>query len=305
MPRNAPAKRWCFTLNNYTPAELTAVVDSANSFDYLCFGRERGDSGTPHLQGFFILPQKKRLNQLKNFDGLQRAHFEKSRGTPKEASDYCKKDGDWDEYGELPAGKQGQRTDFDELKEWIKEQPERPADREVAEEFPSLWGRYRSSCISFMDLFSPSPKLVEGNLRGWQEELNGRVSGDANDRDILFVVDENGNSGKSWLTRYWYSERADDIQMLSIGKRDDLAYAIDPTKSLFVFDVPRGGMEFLQYTILEQLKNRVVFSPKYDSRNKILKKTPHVVVFCNEEPDRNKMSRDRFKVTHIRRANNA
>lgn len=302
MPRDAPAKQWCFTLNNYTPAELTAIVDSASGFDYLCFGRELGDSGTPHLQGFLCLPQKKRLAQVKQLDGLSRAHFEKRspRSTPAQAAEYCKKEGDYDEYGELPGKKQGQRTDFDEFKEWVKEQPGRPSDRDVAEEFPSLWGRYRSSCISFLDLFSPAPKLVEGNLRGWQSELNDRLAQPANDRDVMFVVDENGNSGKSWFTRYLYTTRPDDMQMLSIGKRDDLAYAIDPTKCIFVFDVPRGGMEYLQYTILEQLKNRIVFSPKYDSRNKILLKTPHVIVFSNEEPDRNKMSRDRFKITHIR-----
>lgn len=301
MPRDAPAKRWCFTLNNYTAAELTAIVDSANSFDYLCFGRELGDSGTPHLQGFLCLKQKKRFNYVKTLPGLSRAHFEKAGGTAKQASDYCKKDGDWDEYGELPGATQGTRTDFDELKEWIKEQEERPTDREVAEEFPSLWGRYRSACISFLDLFSPSPRLVEGALRDWQRELEERVAQPPNDRHVMFLVDENGNSGKSWLTSYWFTHRPEQIQMLSVGKRDDLAHAIDPTKSLFVFDVPRGGMEYLQYTILEQLKNRVIFSPKYDSRTKILRKTPHVVVFCNEEPDRTKMSRDRFKVTHIRR----
>lgn len=301
MPRDAPAKRWCFTLNNYTGPELTSIVDSADSFDYLCFGRERGSNNTPHLQGFVILKEKKRFSHVKTLPGLSRAHWEKSVArNPKLAADYCKKDGDYDEYGELPSGKQGQRTDFDELKEWIKEQPERPSDREVAEEFTALWGRYRSACISFLDLFSPHPQLVEGELRGWQAELDQRISAPADDRTVMFVVDENGNSGKSWLTRYWYSNRADDIQMLSVGKRDDLAYAVDPTKSLFVFDIPRGGMEYFQYSVLEQLKNRLVFSPKYDSRIKRLKKTPHVVVFSNEEPDRTKMSRDRYKVTRIR-----
>lgn len=303
MPRDAPAKRWCFTLNNYTPAELTAICDSADRFDYLCFGRELGDSGTPHLQGFLCLKEKKRLTQVKQLDGLQRAHFEKSRGTAKQASDYCKKDGDFDEYGELPGATQGNRTDFDELKEWIKEQEEPPTDRELAEEFPSLWGRYRSACISFRDLFSPQQVLVEGALRGWQQEITTRIEAPADDRKVFFLVDENGNSGKSWLTRYWYSNKPDDMQMLSVGKRDDLAHAVDPTKSLFVFDIPRGGMEYLQYTVLEQLKNRMVFSPKYDSRMKILKKTPHVVVFCNEEPDRNKMSRDRYHVIQIRQLN--
>ncbi len=299
MPRDAASKRWCFTINNYTPVELQTISDSADNFDYLCFGRERGSNNTPHLQGYAVLKVKLRLANVKVLPGFARAHLEVSRGTPEQASVYCKKDGDFEEYGSLPTG-QGNRSDFNDLKEWIKTLDDRPSDRTVAENFPSLWGRYRSACVSFLDLFEKPPSLVEGDLRGWQHELNLRVAEPPNDRTIQFIVDTNGNSGKSWLTRYWFTQRPADIQMLSIGKRDDLAHAIDPTKSLFVFDVPRGGMQFLQYTVLEQIKNRVVFSPKYDSRTKILRHNSHVVVFCNEDPDRTKMSTDRYKVTNIR-----
>lgn len=299
MPRDAPAKRWCFTINNYTAVELQSILDSSDNFDYLCVGRERGSNNTPHLQGYLVLKQKLRLANVKVLPGFARAHLEVSRGTPKQASDYCKKDGDFEEFGTLPTG-QGHRSEFDDLKEWLKKLDAPPSHRDMAEEFPSLWGRYRSSCIGFADLFAPKPRLVEGTLRGWQADLDTLVSQPPDDRQIFFVVDENGNSGKSWLTRYWFTNRSADVQMLSIAKRDDLAYAIDESKCLFIFDVPRGGMEYLQYTILEKLKDRVVFSPKYLSGTKILARVPHVVVFCNEEPDRTKMSRDRFKVIHIR-----
>lgn len=299
MPNHA-AKRWCFTLNNPTDLEKQAFADSADSFDYLCIGRERGANNTPHLQGYAVFNLKLRLANVKALPGFSRCHLEVSRGTPKEASDYCKKDADFDEYGTLPKG-QGHRSEFDDLKEWIKQCESYPTDRDLAENFPSLWGRYRSSCISFRDLFTPPARLVGGDLRGWQADLNTRLSAPPNDRDVSFIVDENGNTGKSWFTRYLFTEKPDEVQMLSVGKRDDLAHAIDVTKSIYIFDVPRGGMEFLQYTILEQLKNRMVFSPKYDSKTKILLKQPHVVVFCNEDPDRNKMSSDRYKVTNIRR----
>ena len=157
-----------------------------------------------------------------------------------------------------------------------------------------------------MDLFCPAPRLVPENvqLRQWQQSVHDLVDQEPNDREVIFVHDDNGNTGKSYLTRYWFSVYPDMVQLLSIGKRDDLAHAIDKSKRLFIFDVPRGGMQFLQYTILEQLKNRVIFSPKYDSTTKVLKQVPHVVVFCNEEPDRNKMTRDRYKVVHIRTLNN-
>jgi hypothetical protein len=296
MPQNA-AKRWCFTLNNYTPAELASIVDSADNFDYLIVAREHGDSGTPHLQGFVCLQTKLRLNNVKALPGFQRAHLESSRGTPKEASDYCKKDGDFDEFGTLPTG-QGKRSEFDTLKEWIKEQDPSPTHRDLAENFPSLWGRYRSAVLSFVDLFGLKPQLVDGPLRGWQTQLNDIVEAPPNDRQIIFAVDPDGNKGKSWLTRYWFTKR-DDLQRLSIGKRDDLAHAIDVTKRIFVFDIPRGQLEYLQYNILEQLKDRMVFSPKYDSRTKILTNLPHVIVFTNEEPDRTKMTGDRYRVFNM------
>lgn len=291
------AKRWCFTINNYTDAELQAILDSADSFDYLVVGRERGDSGTPHLQGFCILQTKLRLRNVKALPGFQRAHLEVSRGTPKEASDYCKKEGDYEESGTLPSG-QGRRSEFDSLKEWIKEQDPAPTHRDLAENFPSLWGRYRSSVLSFLELFGRKPTLVDGPLRNWQRELDGILEGEPHPREVIFVVDPEGNKGKSWLVRYWFSKR-EDLQRLSVGKRDDLAYAIDESKFVFVFDIPRGQSEYLQYNILEQLKDQMIFSPKYDSRTKILPKCPHVIVFMNEDPDRTKMTRDRYRIKRI------
>ena len=95
------------------------------------------------------------------------------------------------------------------------------------------------------------------------------------------------------------SKYPNDTQVLSIGKRDDVAHALDQTKKIFLFNVPRGGMEFFQYTTVEQLKDRMVFSPKYDSKTKIWREKVHVVVFCNEEPDMAKMTADRYIIMNI------
>ena len=63
--------------------------------------------------------------------------------------------------------------------------------------------------------------------------------------------------------------------------------------------MPRGEIEFLQYSILESLKDQMIISTKYQGRTKILRKVPHVVVFTNEHPDMTKLSIDRYKIIQL------
>ena len=112
--RGSSAKRWCFTLNNYSPEE-EAVVQSfiVEKCSYGIYGREVGESGTPHLQGFVCLQTKSRLSQLKS--GLsERAHFELARGTPADSRLYCSKEGSTFEHGVCP-GKSSTRRTRDEI----------------------------------------------------------------------------------------------------------------------------------------------------------------------------------------------
>lgn len=104
QPRDPMSKHWCFTLNNYTLEEYNAF--SLCEKEYLIVGKERGQptdtnpAGTPHLQGYIVFVNRKRLAGVKKIS--ERAHWEIKRGTPQEAAAYCKKDGDWLEQGVLP-----------------------------------------------------------------------------------------------------------------------------------------------------------------------------------------------------------
>lgn len=94
------SRRWCFTLNNPTPEDLDRIEAMMECAQYGVVGDEVGASGTPHCQGFVFLKMRKTLGGMRQF--LPTAHFEIARGTIAQASDYCKKDGKFREYGTFP-----------------------------------------------------------------------------------------------------------------------------------------------------------------------------------------------------------
>lgn len=121
----AAAKRWTFTVNNPElegdePAWLERLDAHVTNgiFTYYVAGWEIGDGGTPHIQGYVELAKRSRISSLKSLIS-GRAHFEISRGTAKQASDYCKKDGSFAESGVISCetSRQGRRTDLEAVKE--------------------------------------------------------------------------------------------------------------------------------------------------------------------------------------------
>lgn len=296
------AKRWCFTLNNYSAQEEQHVADafSLGGIDYLVAGREVGDSGTRHLQGYVCFESRRGITQVKAILGA-RLHLEVARGSPAQASDYCKKDGDFMEFGTCP-GPQGRRTDWDAFKEWVVSLGRVPTDREIARDFPSLYARYEAKCRFIASAALPDPELLSGApvLREWQVVLHDALVPECtDDRSILFYVDKDGNTGKSWFCRYMLEKYATRTQLLGVGRVTDIAYMVDEEKDIFLIDCERSASEFLQYRVLEQMKNRMVVSTKYNGRMKVLRKIPHVVVFMNEDPNMEALSADRYILTSL------
>lgn len=96
------SKNWCFTENNY---ENTEWIDNLEC-QYKVYGKEVGESGTPHLQGFIIMNKRSRLSAMKKINA--QCHWEPAKGSAIQAADYCKKDGDYKEEGNLPMSKKEQ-----------------------------------------------------------------------------------------------------------------------------------------------------------------------------------------------------
>ncbi len=100
------------------------------------------------------------------------------------------------------------------------------------------------------------------------------------------------------MTKWILSEHSKS-QSLSVGKEADIGFIVDVTCRIFIFDVPRSKMEYLNYAVLEMLKDSMISSPKYQSTVKILNVVPYVSVFCNELPDMTELSLDRYRVIDI------
>jgi len=94
--RSPNARNWVFTLNNYTKEQIDKLYkDLAAKSKSFIFGEEIGESGTPHLQGQVCF--KACTRAIENYREYG-AHWEVQKGKLKEATDYCKKDGNYWQY---------------------------------------------------------------------------------------------------------------------------------------------------------------------------------------------------------------
>jgi len=87
----APSIRWIMVLNNYTDDEIIYISSICSKFcKYAIIEKEIGESGTPHLQGYFEFKTKMRPCSV--FVKCDRIHFEKAKGTREHNNIYCSKD---------------------------------------------------------------------------------------------------------------------------------------------------------------------------------------------------------------------
>lgn len=130
-------RNFVFTINNPTKKDVNMLQEL--EYRYIVYGREIGkENKTPHLQGYCELTKQMRFAAVKKH--LPRAYLAARRGTGKHAADYCKKDGDFTEFGTMK--KPGERTELKKVYEMVKNGR---TDIEIGETFPATYMRaYRA-----------------------------------------------------------------------------------------------------------------------------------------------------------------
>lgn len=159
---NAQTRAWVFTLNN--PERTSPIPPTEDPLTwgatYVVFQLERGESGTPHLQGYCLFPSNRRLAALRRL--APKAHWEPRRGSHEQARDYCRKeegrvDGPW-EQGEQPAP--GKRNDLTLAMADVKAGM---SEKDIAEKYGGTWARNYNALQRYRNLVT--------DHRNWKTEV--------------------------------------------------------------------------------------------------------------------------------------
>lgn len=147
-------------------------------------------------------------------------------------------------------------------------------------------------------------KVTFKMLRPWQQQVAKRFEEipDMFDRTIHWFWEPTGNIGKTVLGKYFVDQC--DALVLG-GKGADCKYGVqqyvhkhEEGPPIIIINVPRSVMGYVSYQAIEEVKDAMFFSGKYEG-GMVRYNTPHVIIFANEEPDVSKMSADRWNIQNL------
>lgn len=321
LPLNmAKARDWCFTINDIPqlPAQAQEVLERIRT-------RNMGDTrfiaaqlevapvtGHLHIQGYIVCNSPVRMTaaqtKIQQLSGtMGQPHMEPRRGTHQQAADYANKEETRMpntqpvRRGELPADKPGGKGKA--LDAACKILLDGGTMDDVMMEEPTAFAAHFRG-LQEIERRVKRKKIEYDNvtLKPWQADLATKLMGTPHPREILWYYDPDGNKGKTWMGNYLYDVlNSTDFQVALLGnqKTADVAYSLSQPK-IVIFDFTRAQEETLNWSLIEQMKNGTIFSPKYESQLKRFP-TPHTICFSNFDPEiyYNKLSADRWNVTRI------
>lgn len=144
----------------------------------------------------------------------------------------------------------------------------------------------------------PMDKL---ELYEWQVEILNIISKEPDDRKIYWYWNGTGKNGKSVFAKHLVLKHN---AIVIGGRKKDIEYAImtideDKDINIIIMDIARSDYNKISYSAIEEIKNGLFFASKYESKM-ICINTPHIIIFCNFEPDKDELSKDRWVIKKIK-----
>lgn len=297
---NKKTQYWMFTLNNppenFDPTLLPDV-------QYMVWQNEKGEEETEHIQGYIVFKIRKKFTTVKTMF-LKKLNvspnLQPRKGSHQQAKDYCSKEetrvsgpnffGNDDSVPKF----QGQRTDHNQIIQDIKNGK---SDKFLMENYQSYL-RYFNHYKMLQRIYKQeeeNEKFKENvvkyeNLYPWQKFVLKKLETQPREQ-ILWITDTVGLKGKTELAKYLRFNLGAFYTTGGLFK--DVNYEYDFQK-IIVFDFTRHfNKEMVNYGLMEQFKNGIIKSSKYESCEKTAFNIK-VIVFSNSAPDYNQMSDGRI-----------
>lgn len=142
-------------------------------------------------------------------------------------------------------------------------------------------------------------------LRTWQKDLLDVLMEEPDDRTVRWYTDVEGGAGKSAFLRHLMTRTGLNVCPITGGSKVDVSRALvnfldgGEEPDVIVIDLPRSHGGTVSYRFIEEVKNGVLTSTKYDSKTVVLEQMVHIVVFANREPDLAGLSEDQWVVIDL------
>merc|ERR1712121_306757 len=164
----------------------------------------------------------------------------------------------------------------------------------------------KKEALNIFNLYGKSNKILKTNWRGWQQGLREYLN-KPTEREIIWVIGETGNEGKSFFQERVCEEFGHDkvCNMEISDSPKNIFYILkkcSSTAKIFMFNLPRATvLERDNYKILENIKDGSAIAGKYQSCKVRFKKPNIVIVFSNYGPETDALSEDRWNIFKISR----
>lgn len=146
--------------------------------------------------------------------------------------------------------------------------------------------------------------IPEENFYPWQIDILNILKKTPNDRNVYWIYDKKGKTGKSKLSKHLISLNKDTYKVSNTGGIRDFSTIISNalasgwTGRNFIIDLPRKAEAYDISPQIEDIKNGCITSTKYSGKTEIFD-TPHVIIFANFLPIIGELSLDRWKIKII------
>jgi len=294
--KNDRQRDYCFTFHDVKGYQLLLTdlrcdVDE-KKVKYFVIGLEVcPTTKKEHLQGYIYWTNARTFTAVKK--DYPMAHIEPRKANDAQvAADYCKKEGNYVEYGDLPIDKRGKVNEWNEIVKDIQDGTDLAS---LTLKYPEASIRYCNGIKGMYELHRPKHKfsILEkyGKYNAIQSTIIQYVDASTHDREIFWIYDPKGGCGKTDLANHLICNNG--FLVFGNAKTADVALAWNGEN--VIFDYSRSQQDHINYGVIEDIKNGRIFSGKYQSCTKLYAR-PKVLVFANFMPDTGKMSSDRWNI---------